>query len=141
MGKHFINLWNATLETGAKAICLYKFWLLKVNQNFIVVEDVGSGMISSLIRNSALMTVNKKTQCEYRSIISFILCEVQILTLLSYEKYCLYIYVMTYDLVDTCQRFGITRCLPEDGGNTFVRIIFTQLQKYFTEPLPRKHLP
>lgn len=94
-------------------------------------------MIPSFIQNTALMTVNKKTQCGYKPRISFILYEVRILTLLSYEKYCLYL-CNAYDLVDTCQEFGITRCLPEDGGNTFVRITFNQLQKHFTEPLPKK---
>lgn len=89
--KHFFNPWNASLETGTKAICLYKFWLLKFNQNLLIVEDVGNGMIPSLIRNSVVMTVNKKTRCEYKPRISSIWCEVQILTPFSYEIYCLYV--------------------------------------------------
>jgi len=104
----FTFLWNATLETDATAICLYKFWLRKFNQKLLLVEDVGSRMISILIRNSALMAVNKKNQCEYKPSISFILCEVKILTLFSYEKYCLY--------VCSAVRFG--RYVPRAWNNT-----------------------
>jgi hypothetical protein len=56
----FTFLWNAA------AICLYKFWLRKFNKKLLVVEDVGSGMIPNLVRNYALMNVNKKTQCKYK---------------------------------------------------------------------------